>query len=619
MASSVSFRPAPGSIPDSPGVYRFFDANDRVIYVGKAKSLRSRLNSYFQDPAGLHFRTRTMVETAVRVDWMVVANEVEALAQEYTWIKEFEPRFNVRFRDDKSYPYLAVSMSDEVPRAMVTRGSKKAGTKYFGPYAHAWAIRETLDLLLRVFPIRTCSNGVYKRAVASGRPCLLGYIDKCSAPCVGRISSEDHRALVDEFCRFMGGRTKDVVARLTEQMHEAAGRQEFETAAQLRDDLAAIETVMERNSIVLPDGTNADAIAFIDDDLEVAAYVLHIREGRIRGQRSLISDKPADLDGPQVMSSVISQLYGDSDESGIPPVILASQLPADTDDLHAWLTNRKGRAVRILAPERGDKRHLIETIRANAEQALTQHKMRRTGNLADRTRALQDLHDSLDLPASPLRIECIDISHFQGESAVGSVIVFEDALPRTNHYRTYNISEENSGDDVASIAEVVTRRFSQAHKQENTTRYAPSLLVIDGGMPQVSSAAAALTAIGVHDIPVIGLAKRLEEIFTADGEVIVLPRGSDGLYLLQRVRDEAHRFAITAHRRRQSKRMQGSELDLIPGVGPKRRNNLLKEFGSLKRLREANLEQISAVPGIGPELAGIIHSAIHADEGTSGA
>lgn len=558
-----------------------------------------------------------MVETAVRIDWLVVANEVEALAQEYTWIKEFEPRFNVRFRDDKSYPYLAVSVGDDVPRAMVTRGAKKTGTKYFGPYAHAWAIRETLDLLLRVFPIRTCSNGVYKRAVASGRPCLLGYIDKCSAPCVGRISAEDHRTLVDDFCRFMSGRTKDVVVRLTEHMHEAASRQEFETAAQLRDDLAAIETVMERNSIVLPDGTNADAIAFIDDDLEVAAYVLHIREGRIRGQRSLISDKPADLDEPQVMSSVISQLYGDSDDIGIPPVILASHMPADSDDLHAWLTDRKGRKVRILAPERGDKRHLIETIRANAEQALAQHKMKRTGNLADRTRALQNLYDNLDLPTSPLRIECIDISHFQGESAVGSVIVFEDALPRTSHYRTYNISDENSGDDVASIAEVVTRRFNPTHKQESTTRYAPSLLVIDGGMPQVSSAANALAAIGVNDIPVIGLAKRLEEIFTADGEVVVLPRGSDGLYLLQRIRDEAHRFAITAHRRRQAKRMRGSELDDIPGVGPKRRNSLLKEFGSLKRLREANPEEIAAVPGIGPELAGIIHTAIHAGEGTS--
>ena len=606
MADPTSYRPATGTIPTDPGVYRFFDSADRVIYVGKAKNLRSRLMSYFADPSTLHFRTKAMVFTAERVDWTLVSNEVEALTLEYTWIKEFDPRFNVRFRDDKSYPYLAVTTSEEIPRAMVMRGAHRQKDRYFGPYAHAWAIRETLDLLLRVFPIRTCSAGVFRRAKASNRPCLLGYIDRCSAPCVGRVSAEEHRELVDEFCAFMSGRTKPITDALVAKMAQASSVQDYEAAARYRDDLEAIAKATERNAIALADATNADAFAVADDDLEVAAQIFVVREGRVRGQHSRICDKTADLDDADVLATVIQQFYGPISGDDIPGSVLVSRTPSDHHALTEWLSSKRGRHVKIQVAQRGEKRALLETVRQNAEHTLAQHKLSRTSSLADRTRALVDLEQALDLPESPLRIECIDISHHQGEAAFGSAVVFEDGMPSPKQYRSYSVSEENAGNDVGSIAEVVTRRYQAKDERQ---RYAPHLIVIDGGMPQVQAAASALASVG-ESIPIIGLAKRLEEIVTSDGEIIVLPRGSEGLYLLQRVRDEAHRFAIKHHRNRASKRVRGSELDAIPGVGPSRRAALLKRFGSVKNVRAASVEEIAAVVGIGPVLAVTIQKAL---------
>ena len=610
MSDPRTYRPAAGSIPTSPGVYRFLDEHDRVLYVGKAKNLRSRLSSYFAEPETLHFRTRAMVLAASRVDWAVVANEVEALTLEYTWIKEFDPRFNVRFRDDKSYPYLAVTTSEDVPRAMVTRGARRPKDRYFGPYAHAWAIRETLDLLLRVFPIRTCSQGVYRTAKASGRPCLLGYIDRCSAPCVGRISVAEHRELVDSFCAFMSGKTKPIVDELNLRMREAAAKQAYETAAKCRDDLDAIARATEQNAVALADDTNADAFGVVDDDLELAAHVFTIRSGRVRGQHSLISDKSADLDTAGVLASVLQQYYGGLEGDAIPPVVMCAVEPAGARELAQWLSAKRGRGVRVHVAQRGEKRALLATIERNAAESLAQHKLSRTGSLADRTRALLDLETQLQLGASPLRIECIDISHHQGEAAFGSCVVFEDAMPSTKQYRTYGISDEHAGNDVASIHEVVTRRYQPRDEQQ---RYRPNLLVIDGGMPQVQAATHALQELGV-ELPVIGLAKRLEEVVTADGEIIVLPRGSEGLYLLQRVRDEAHRFAIKHHRSRASKRVTTSALDAIPGVGPQRRRTLLAHFGSLRKVRAASVDELANVVGIGPGTAEQIYAALHEGE-----
>ena len=617
MADPATYRPRPGEIPTEPGVYRFRDGHGRVIYVGKARSLRSRLSSYFQDLRALHPRTRQMVTTGASVEWTVVRNEVEALQLEYSWIKEFDPRFNVKYRDDKSYPYLAVTMGEEFPRAQVMRGRKRRGTRYFGPYTHAWAIRETLDTLLRVFPVRTCSAGVFRRAEQSGRPCLLGYIDKCSAPCVGRVSPEEHRQIAEDFCDFMAGDSARFVRRLEDRMRAASQELDFETAARLRDDVGALRRALERSAVVLPDATDADVFGLADDELEVAVQVFHVRGGRIRGQRGWVSEKGAE-DMGSIVEHLLQQVYGPEQGEDVPREVLVPVLPTDPEDMEAWLTQRRGARVRVRVPQRGDKRTLMQTVARNADQALARHKVARSGDLTLRSQALQELQDALELAEAPLRIESFDISHVQGSDVVGSMVVFEDGLARKSEYRRF-VVREGTGDDTAAMHEVLGRRFRHLaagpavpaegdpvadEGGRSTFRYPPNLVVVDGGRPQVEAARAALAAVGVDDLPVIGLAKRLEEVWLPGEEhPVVLPRTSEGLYLLQRVRDEAHRFANTFHRQRRSRSMTSSQLDGIPGLGKARQQALLARFGSVKALRRAEEEDLLQVPGIGPAVA----------------
>jgi excinuclease ABC subunit C len=624
-----TYRPAPGTIPDAPGVYRFRDPTGRVIYVGKAKSLRSRLNSYFGDPWTLHARTHQMVTTAASVDWITVRTEVEALQQEYTWIKEYDPRFNVRYRDDKSYPYLAVTLDEEYPRLQVMRGAKRKGVRYFGPYSHAWAIRETLDLLLRVFPARTCSAGVFKRAGQIGRPCLLGYIGKCSAPCVGRVSAAEHRQIVEDFCDFMAGSTDRMIRRLEREMHAAAQELEFEKAARLRDDLAALRKAMEKQAVVFGDGTDADVVAFAEDPLEAAVQVFSVRGGRVRGQRGWVVEKTEDLTTGDLVQHFCTQVYGaEQGEVDVPRELLVPALPPDVDVLTDWLSQHRGSRVSIRVPQRGDKRALMETVAHNAGQALAQHKLRRAGDLTTRGKALDEISDALGLGQAPLRIECYDVSQIQGTDVVASMVVFEDGLARKSEYRRFAI--RGATDDLSALSEVLRRRFTRYLEAAGSLSedgspidpvtgkprkfaYPPQLVVVDGGEPQVNAAAQVFADLGVTDIALCGLAKRLEEVWLP-GEAfpVILPRSSEGLYLLQRVRDEAHRFAITYHRQRRSKRMTASVLDAIPGLGEARRKALLVKFGSLKRLAAATPEEIAAVPGIGPRTAEAIAAALGA-------
>ncbi|MCG8655230.1 excinuclease ABC subunit UvrC [Yimella sp. NH-Cas1] len=651
MANPSSYRPKPGDIPIDPGVYRFRDKDGRVIYVGKAKSLRSRLSSYFQDITALHPRTRTMVTTGASVEWTVVRNEVEALQLEYSWIKEFDPRFNVKYRDDKSYPYLAVTMGEEFPRAQVMRGAKRKGTRYFGPYAHAWAIRETLDQLLRVFPIRTCSSGVFKRAGQVGRPCLLGYIEKCSAPCVGDVSAEEHREIAEEFCDFMDGNTTRFVKRLEQQMNQASADLDYETAARRRDDIVALRKSLEHSAVVLGDSTDTDVFGMADDDLEAAVQVFHVRGGRVRGQRGWVVDKEAegDVGLADVVERLLQQVYGEESGQGLPREVLVPVLPTDADAMSEWLTERRGAQVSLRVPQRGDKKTLMETVTRNATQSLARHKVARAGDLTARSKALEELQEYLDLGQAPLRIECYDISHVQGTNVVAGMVVFEDGLPRKGEYRKFLVrgtpteSGELRLDDTAAMDEVLTRRFKRylSDRQdagdvelgdvddeemtsgpidETTGRprrfaYPPQLVVVDGGKPQVTAAVRALRALGIDDIPVVGLAKRLEEVWVeGDDFPVILPRTSEGLYLLQRVRDEAHRFAISFHRQRRSKSMTVSALDEIPGLGEVKRKALLKRFGSVKKIRAATTAEIEQVEGIGPRLAEAISSRLRQDE-----
>ncbi|MGX7828736.1 excinuclease ABC subunit UvrC [Actinokineospora sp. 24-640] len=649
MPDPSTYRPSAGTIPDAPGVYKFRDPGGRVIYVGKAKSLRGRLNSYFADLSSLHPRTRQMVTTAGGVEWTVVSTEVEALQLEYNWIKEFDPRFNVRYRDDKSYPVLAVTMHEEYPRLHVYRGARKKGVRYFGPYAHAWAIRETLDLLLRVFPARTCSNGVFKRHGQIGRSCLLGYIDKCSAPCVGKVDAQRHREIVTDFNDFLSGKTDAMVRRLEREMADAATTLEFERAARLRDDIAALKRAMEKQAVVLGDGTDADVVAFAHDDLEASVQVFHVRGGRVRGQRGWVNDRVEDTHGnplADLAEQFIVAFYGDqadqteqTEASPVPREVLVPELPADAEVLADWLSGLRGSRVSLRVPQRGDKRALMETVERNAKEAFTQHKLRRAGDLTARSAALQELQDNLGLDTAPLRIECVDISHIQGSDVVASLVVFEDGLARKSEYRRFALREAATEGDVAAIAEVVRRRFAryagETGGQDPTPAvdpdtgrprrfaYPPNLLVVDGAGPQANAAADVLADLGVTDVAVIGLAKRLEEVWLpADPEPAILPRTSEALYLLQRVRDEAHRFAIAYHRQKRTKRMTASALDDVPGLGQHRRAVLIKHFGSVKRLREASVEEISGVPGIGKATAEAVRSALAdnkrttVDEGT---
>jgi excinuclease ABC subunit C len=634
---ALSYRPEPGSIPTQPGVYRFRDPRGRVIYVGKAKNLRARLSSYFQDIGNLHPRTATMVTTAASVEWTVVKTEVEALQLEYSWIKEFDPRFNVKYRDDKSYPWLAVTVGEEFPRVMVGRGAKRKGTRYFGPYSHAWAIRETVDLLLRVFPMRSCSNGVFKRSSQIGRPCLLGYIDKCAAPCVGNVSAEEHRAIVDDFCDFMAGHTTAFVRRIEKEMYAASEALDFEKAARLRDDLGALHKALEKQAVVLGDGTDADVIALAEDPLEVAVQIFYVRGGRIRGQRGWVADRVDEGGTAELVDDFLLQLYAgtDADAAGdtIPREILVPALPPDVATYEQLLGDLRGSKVAIRVPQRGDKRALQETVAQNAGQALALHKTKRASDLTTRNRALEEIQEALGLDEVPLRIECYDVSNLQGTEVVASMVVFEDGLSRKSEYRRFVIRGVDGQNDVASMDEVITRRFRRLlDEQASSTEvsgengpmlvdpetgrprkfaYAPGLVVVDGGPPQVAAAQRALEELGIVDIPVCGLAKRLEEVWLPGQEdPVILPRTSEGLYLLQRIRDEAHRFAITHHRSRRSKSMVESVLDDVPGLGEVRRKTLLKHFGSLKKLRGASVEEIAQVPGIGARTAGAIKDAV---------
>ncbi|MGW4545806.1 excinuclease ABC subunit UvrC [Streptomyces violaceorubidus] len=654
MADPSSYRPRPGEIPDSPGVYRFRDEHRRVIYVGKAKSLRQRLANYFQDLANLHPRTRTMVTTAASVEWTVVSTEVEALQLEYSWIKEYDPRFNVKYRDDKSYPYLAVTMNEEFPRVQVMRGQKKKGVRYFGPYGHAWAIRDTVDLLLRVFPVRTCSAGVFKNAARTGRPCLLGYIGKCSAPCVGRIDPDDHWDLADEFCDFMAGRTGTYLRRLERQMAEAAEDMEYERAARLRDDIGALKKAMEKSAVVLADATDADLIAVAEDELEAAVQIFHVRGGRVRGQRGWVTDKVEEITTGALVEHALQQLYGEERGDAVPKEVLVPALPDPVDPVQEWLTERRGSGVSLRIPQRGDKKALMETVQRNAQQALVLHKTKRASDLTTRSRALEEISEALGLDSAPLRIECYDISHLQGDDVVASMVVFEDGLARKSEYRRFQIKGFAGQDDVRSMHEVITRRFRRYLAEKEKTgewaegeeptdgdrhtgggaaagdgpaladgpalieapalkdddgrpkrfAYPPQLVVVDGGQPQVAAAQRALDELGIDDIAVCGLAKRLEEVWLpGEDDPVVLPRTSEGLYLLQRVRDEAHRFAITYQRAKRAKRFRSSPLDDVPGLGETRKQALIKHFGSVKKLRSATIDQICEVPGIGRKTA----------------
>ncbi|MCK9924734.1 excinuclease ABC subunit UvrC [Frankia sp. AgPm24] len=740
MADPASYRPAPGSIPETPGVYRFRDEHGRVLYVGKAKNLRARLANYFAAPHTLHPRTQQMVRTACGVEWTVVATEVEALQLEFTWIKEFDPRFNVRYRDDKSYPSLAVTLDEEFPRLQVMRGPKRRGVRYFGPYVHAWAIRETLDQLLRVFPARTCSAGVFRRAGQVGRPCLLGYIDRCSAPCVGRVDAAEHRAIVEDFCDFMSGQTGRFLRRIEQDMRAAAAAQEYERAARLRDDAGALRRAIEKQAVVLPDGTDADVIAFAEDELEAAVAIFYVRGGRVRGQRGWVVDKVEDVTTADLVEQFLTQDYlegiappaipgaedtahadgaadgpagaadgpvgaadgpvggrgvrGDArrptglasvdvEGAGVAREILLPVLPPDAQAVTELLAVVRGGRVELRVPQRGDKRTLLETVQRNASQTLALHRTKRSSDLTARSRALAELQEALDLPDAPLRIECFDVSNTQGTNIVASMVVFEDGLARKSEYRRFSIrglaggadAAGDSGggasgarargqDDVASMYETIHRRFSRYLAEQSRTgeiagipasgevpaeltdpaspassagsageaavggqpidpdtgrprrfAYPPNLVVVDGGAPQVAAAARALNDLGIDDGPggvaLCGLAKRLEEVWLADSdEPVILPRTSEGLYLLQRVRDEAHRFAITYHRQKRSTAMVASALDEVPGLGETRRKALLRAFGSVAKIRAASAEELAQVSGIGPRTAAAIVAAL---------
>jgi excinuclease ABC subunit C len=652
VADPNRYRPKPGEIPEEPGVYRFRDERGRVVYVGKAKSLRQRLNQYFADYTALHPRTQLMVTTAASVEWTVVNTEVEALQLEYSWIKEFDPRFNVKYRDDKSYPYLAVTMGEDYPRVMVMRGAKRKGTRYFGPYSHAWAIRETVDTLLRVFPVRTCSTGVFKRAGQIGRPCLLGYIGKCSAPCVKKITKEEHRELAEDFCDFMSGQTSRFLRKLTADMKRASDQEEYERAARLRDDIKALERALEKQAVVLGDGTDCDVIALAEDQLEAAVQIFYVRGGRIRGQRGWVVEKVEETTTAMLVEAFLGQFYGEGtspDSNGIPREVLVPELPPDAEAMTQWLSDRRGGPVHLRVPRRGDKKSLAETVARNAKEALALHKLRRASDLTTRSKALHEIQDALELDDAPLRIECYDVSNLQGTHVVASMVVFEDGLARKSEYRRFSIKGYDGTDDISAIREVITRRFRryleereesgeldilgdpEAREDQDPDQdqdpgqserlvvspqkkfaYPPNLVVVDGGAGQVAAAAAALAALGIDDVSVCGLAKRLEEVWLPGQDYpVIMSRSSEGLYLLQRVRDEAHRFAITYHRAKRGKAATTSALDSVPGLGPARRAALLKAFGSVKAVSAATPDEIaSAVAGIGPKLAATVVAAL---------
>jgi excinuclease ABC subunit C len=615
MAEELWFRPKTGDIPTQPGVYRWFDADGRVLYVGKAKNLRARLSNYFGPLDSLHERTRRMVTSAADVKWVIVNSEFEALQLEFTWIKEFNPPFNVRFRDDKSYPYLAVTLGDEVPRALITRNRDIKGAKYFGPYTQAWAVRETLDVLLKVYPVRTCSSGIYQRAKREKRACLLGDIGKCAAPCIDRVTKPEHKAIAKQFADFMGGGDIDHVATLRKRMIEASEAQNYELAARLRDNIGALETVLEKSVVVFNDQTDADLFGIADDELAAAVSQFIVRGGRIRGVRGWVVDKELERDLSELVEYVIQNSYGDlalaeGTPESIPKEILVPIMPADAEALTDWLSQLRGSKVEIRVAQRGDKAALAKTAETNAKHALMLYKTKRSTDFIARSDALNGIQTALNLPTAPLRIECFDVSHLGGTGVVASMVVFEDGLPKKDHYRRFSI--ENTTDDTESIYQVVSRRLKYLAVDDETKTadgtvskfaYRPGLLIVDGGQPQVSAAARALRDSGVKDIAIAGLAKRLEEVWLpGEAYPVILPRNASELFLLQRIRDEAHRFAITYQREKRSSAI-ASTLQDIPGLGEKRVRALLKHFGSAKRLKLATVSEISEVAGIGEVLA----------------
>lgn len=652
MANALPYKPKPGEIPTQPGVYRFRDAEGRVLYVGKAKNLRARLSNYFAPLHTLHERTRRMVTTATSVEWTVVGSDVESLQLEYMWIQEFSPPFNVRYKDDKSYPYMAITLADEAPRVIVTRNRRIPGARYFGPYPKIWAVHDTIDLMIKVFPIRTCSDASYKKAMATGRPCFPGQIGRCGGPCSMKVTVEEHRAIVDDFVAFMSGGDARFTRELTARMREASAAMDYESAAVYRDRLQAIDAVLSRSALVLPSDTDADLFGIAEDELSAAVQHFVVRGGRVRGVRATTIDKELDISGGDLVDQVLQRTYGGAGAGEIPRQVLVPELPGDAADLEEWLQERRGKRVSIQVAQRGAKADLLRTATINAQQALMLHKTRRTSDYTSRTKALTDLQLALGLDEAPLRIECYDVSHLSGTNVVASMVVFEDGLPRKDQYRSFGVPETT--DDTDSLYQVLMRRLAHVDRDDPaevvaaevvaaevveaveavevaaaveaeavevveaveepvvTERkrprfaYRPQLLVVDGGAPQVAAAARALEDSGHTEIALCGIAKRLEEIWLPGEEYpVILPRTSEALYLLQRLRDEAHRFAIT-HQRKRRKRDITTVLGEVPGLGEARIKALLKHFGSVAALSRASAEEITALPGIGPKLAAAI-------------
>ncbi|GAA4763229.1 excinuclease ABC subunit UvrC [Microbacterium gilvum] len=640
MADQLPYKPRAGEIPTNPGVYRFRDAGGRVLYVGKAKNLRQRLSNYFAPLHTLHERTRRMVTTASSVEWTVVPTDVDSLQLEYQWIKEFDPPFNVRYKDDKSYPFLAVTLGDEAPRVMVTRNRRIAGAKYFGPYPKIWAVRDTIDLMIKVFPIRTCSDASYKRAMQTGRPCFPGQIGKCGGPCSHRVTVAEHRAVVDDFIAFMNGGDERFTRELTARMKEAAAAMDYEQAAVYRDKLASIDAVLNKSALVLSDDAEADLFGIAEDELSAAVHHFVIRGGRVRGVHSTTIDKELDISGPELVDQILQRVYGDAAPADVPRRVLVPVLPPDVAELEEWLAAKRGRRVEIAVAQRGQRAELLRNATLNAQQALLRHKTRRTSDYASRTEALADLQEALGMTEAPLRIECFDISHLQGTNVVASMVVFEDGLPRKDQYRSFSIAETT--DDTDSMHQVLTRRLAHLDRPEEAEpdaaelatsdegevvtgparrrrfAYPPQLLIVDGGQPQVAAAARALEESGHTEIALCGIAKRLEELWLPGEDYpVILPRTSEALYLVQRLRDEAHRFAIT-HQRKRRKRDIRTVLSEVPGLGDARIRALLRHFGSVAALREGTIAQIEELPGIGPKLAATVFEHLHRDDGAEG-
>lgn len=624
MSDPQSYRPS--NLPTDPGVYRFFDKDEKVIYVGKAKNLKNRINSYFG--SNLQIKTRKMVKTAVRVDWTIVNSELEALQLEFTWIKQFNPDFNVQFKDDKSYPYLAIDLAAEFPRLFISRSKKQKGVKYFGPYSHAWALRSTFETLTKIYPVRTCSESNFKTAVRNKRQCLLGDIGKCAAPCVEWISKDDHKDLAQNLANFIEKSPTEILDRIEEEMQDAAKKEEFERAGRLRDQLSAINKAFESTDRFLNENINADVLAIHEDITHAALSQFTIKAGRITGSRSWIIDRANLLEDEEIITAMIGKIYSES----IPPQeLIIDQLPEDISSIEEWLSEKAGKSVSLTRPVKGEKLEIIQLVKRNANQALIQYLSKRANDSAVSGGALTEIAEQLELAELPLRIECFDISNIQGTSMVASMVVFEDGQPKKSEYRRFSIDDQSGFDDTRAMNHVITRRFKRYLEEknidiaENNTQgvsrpkfaYPPQLVVVDGGKPQVNAAAKALRDLGIEDIALCGLAKRLEEVWLPNSsEPIIFPRHSEALYLLQRVRDEAHRFAINFHRSKRSKLMLDSFLDEIGGLGEGRRKALLDKFGTVTALKSASIEEISDVPGIGPKMAKTIFESINQKEPT---